>query len=281
MNRNNASTWLAGGVLSLSLALGGALLLTADAGNPSCPDGKCKLKPAPRPTPMQPKRPRPQPRPCPGTDARCLAVGEVSAKDGKSSWVNGREADGEVLTADFPGTLYMKNIGSYKDGAGMCVMTSITMCAKYLGLADYYDLRDWCANEPGGGYRTKVDNQIRRYEKAKGIAAPVAYLQYEGPDPGPVLEAIDRARLPLAHTYGWSPRYNSRIAHMVAGVKHSGRLAVVLDNNPMTDFDIGSNKIFEWMSRAEMIRRAKLGQGGNLWLFAWLAPPPPPCPKVE
>lgn len=97
--------------------------------------------------------------------------------------------------------------------------------------------------------------------------------------------------MPFAHSYGWSPRYHGRIAHMVADCHYGttgsgpngtqGKYAAVLDNNPMDDFHPEQNQIFEWMDKSEMIRRGKLGQGGNFWLFAWLAPPPPPVPKVE
>lgn len=240
---------------------------------PNCPLKKPK-KPLPKPAPKKPK-------PKPWGNRKSLAVCQGGEEDAEqSSWVNGRESEGEVLTADFPGTLYMSNIGSKRDGAGMCVMTSIEMLCHYLGMEDYYGLRDWCAREPGGAYRQKVADQIERFEKARGITNRASYLQYEGPNPEPLLEEIDKAGLPFAHSYGWSPRYHQRIAHMVANTKFSGRFSAVLDNNPMNDFDPATNHIFEWMSREEMIRRAKLG-GGNMWIFVWLVPPPPPCPKVR
>lgn len=289
----NTTALLLGGLAVVCVAAMIPVAMLDETPPARCPNGKCPVKPPPA-SPKKPDTPVPQPSPKPkpwphcgyqtvGLGSNGVSKGEISAVSvyvgGKESWVNGRESHGEVLTADFPPSFYMQNIGSHKDGAGMCVMTSITMCAKYLGLKDYYGLRDWCANEPGGAYRGKVDDQIHRYEKALGIANPVPYLQYEGPDPGPILEAIDKARLPFAHTYGWSPRYHSRIAHMVADC-HYGTLAAVLDNNPMSDFDVPNAKMFEWMDRNEMIRRAKLG-GGNMWVHCWLAPPPPPCPKVK
>lgn len=176
----------------------------------------------------------------------------------------------------------MQNIGSKVDGLGMCVNTSIETLCHFLGLKQYYGYRDWTAAKEGGGsYSKKVDRQIAAWEKAMGIADPIPYLQYEGPNPESILEALDRAGLPYAHSYGWSPRYSGRIAHMVANCKYNGGYSAVLDNNPMQDFSPAENKIFEWMSKEEMIRRAKLGQGGNMWIFAWLAPPPPPVPKAD
>lgn len=299
---NRAVIIVAGGALAACLALGSvAMLVSSDT--PTCPGGKCPLPP-PDPSPNKPKpAPKPEPknprRPCPGTTAGYQTVGLGSAcgqcnpyvpwlpcpsddddQADKESWVNGRESNGEVLTADFPGSLYMSNIGSKRDGAGMCVATSITMLFRYLGLRPYYDFRDFAAREPGGAYSAKIDDQLRRYEKAKGITTPIRYLQYEGPDPGPILDAIDKANLPFAHSYGWSPRYNHRIAHMVANCKYNGALSAVLDNNPMSDFDPASAHMFEWMPKEEMVRRAKLG-GGNMWIFCCLEPPPPPCPKVD
>lgn len=194
----------------------------------------------------------------------------------KSSWVNGRRHEGETITADFPGSLYMSNIGSKVDGAGMCVMTSIEILAHYLGLTDYYGLRDWCAQEKGGAWPEKVDRQIAAFEKAHGITRRAPYLQYTGSDPTAVLDRLDQAGLPFAHSYSYSPRYPRRIAHMVSNVKFSGKYSVVLDNNPMNDLHPESNEMFEWMSKEEMLKRAG---GREIWIFAWLAPPPPPVPQ--
>lgn len=196
---------------------------------------------------------------------------------GPTSWVNGRSHDNETLTADFPGSLYMQNIPSRVDGAGMCVMTSIEILAHYLGLTDYYGIRDRCAEEPGGGWPEKVVRQIAAWEKAKGIK-PIPYLQYAGSDPRAVLERLDKAGLPFAHSYSYSPRYGGRIAHMVANVKFGGKYSVVLDNNPMNDLHPETNEMFEWMPKEEMLRRAG---GREIWIFAWLAPPPPPVPAVS
>ena len=271
---------------------------------PDCPnDPDCPHCPRPKPGP----HPQPQPKPwgphaapsvegecpcgpecCCGDDCRCpgcpchrIADDDDDEADGdRSSWVNGRSSKGETLTCDFPDQLWISNIGSHRDGAGMCVMSSIEMCALYLGLDQYKGLRDWCANEPGGAYPEKVSDQIPRFEKAKNIPTEkrVPFLQYEGRDVESFLAEVDRAGLMAGITYGRSPRYGrDTIYHMVATPK-CGRtgLNVVLDNNPIGG--VGPGHLFEWMSHREMMARIVHADGNEGWCFAWLACPPPPIP---
>jgi hypothetical protein len=195
------------------------------------------------------------------------------------SHVGGNTYDGEELTCDLPGDQHIKNIGSRRDGAGMCVMSSVEMAARWDGLEEYRGLRDWCANEAGGAYPEKVDDQLKRYAKAKGLPEP-RYFQYTGEDPGPLLELIDTTGRMAAVAYGTSPRYGGQaINHMVCCPKYSGKYGVVLDNNfPGADR-------YEWIPRAELIRRMKTaaGPGGRAthspaWVFVWLDAPPPPVP---
>lgn len=187
------------------------------------------------------------------------------------SFINGRQHAGEVLDCDLPETEQIRNIGSHVDGAGMCVMSSIEMSARWNGMDELRGLRDWCANERGGGYPSKVTKQIEAFCRAKQIPVP-PYLQYEGPDPGPVIEAAAKSGRMACITYGTSPRYMGPIAHMTCCPKFSGRFAVCLDNN----FP-GESK-YEWMDRDELIRRVKY-PGSSGWVFVWLTSPPPPSPK--
>lgn len=186
------------------------------------------------------------------------------------AFVAGRQHAGEVLDCDLPGELQLKNIGSRVDGAGMCVMSSIEMAALWQGMDEYKGLRDWCAREPGGGYPEKVDKQLAAFCRAKGLPPP-RYLQYEGPDVEPVLEAALRGGRMACVTYGWGERYGQPIAHMVCCAKYTGQFGVVLDNNYPGEAQ------YEWMPRAELARRVKLPRQSG-WVFVWLAPPPPPSP---
>src|SRR5262249_1613552 len=97
------------------------------------------------------------------------------------------------------------------------------------------------------------------------------YLQYQGRDPRPLLEAIDRTGRMACMTYGYGPRYGGTIAHMVCCVKFSGEWAVGLDNN------FPGEEASGWLSFDEMLRRIQYPTGAA-WVFVWLTPPPPPIP---
>ncbi len=200
---------------------------------------------------------------------------EGPALEGKDSAIGGRTKGEEVLDVDLPGKLHIKNIGSKVDGAGMCVMSSIEMAARVQNMDPRWQgLRDWCANDPGGAYPQKVVEQLDAYAKAKGIPnVRDSYIQYEGPDPWPIIEAaLKSGRCPCI-TYGYSPRYGKEIAHMVCAVKGAdGKYGVVLDNN----FPGEDN--YEWMDIPELKRRVNYPNRSG-WVFVWLAPPPPPSPR--
>lgn len=196
---------------------------------------------------------------------------------GRQSLVNGPRLEGEAVTCDYPTTEHMWNIGG-RDGAGMCVMSSIEMSAIYQGLEQMRGLRDWCAREDGGAYPSKVDDQLQRFCKAKRIEVP-PYLQYEGPDPGPIMDLADRTGRLICCTYGYSPRYVSArnpagvIYHMVCAPRCRDRLGVVMDNNAVGG--VNKQNLSEWMTRDELIRRVRFHRNSG-WVFVWLAPPPPP-----
>ena len=196
----------------------------------------------------------------------------ILAQRGGSA-VAGRAYEGEELAADLPGREHIKNIGSRLDGAGMCVFSSVEMAARWQGLESFRGWRDWCAqNYRGGGYPSKVDALVKVWCQKKGIAIP-PYVQYEGRDPKPILELCDRTGRMACITYGYSPRYGGgTIYHMTCCPKFGGRWAVCLDNN------FPGEDRYEWMMLDEMVRRVK-HPGGSAWVFAWLAPAPPPCPR--
>ncbi len=186
---------------------------------------------------------------------------------------------GLTLTCDLPASQQMQNIGSKVDGSGMCVFTSVEMAARYQGLEQWRGFRDWCAqNYPGGGDPDKLAQLIAAYAKAKGLTVP-PFVQYQGQSPEPVLDMIDKTGRMACFAYGYSPRYGSYINHMVCGPKFGKDLATVLDNN----FTGETN--YEWVTRAELVRRLKVGadQRGRAvaepaWVFVWLTPTPPPIP---
>jgi hypothetical protein len=207
-----------------------------------------------------------------------------------TSWVNGRVYQGEAVDVDLPESQQIVNIGSHKDGAGLCVTSAAEMSFRWAGVESMRGLRDWCANEPGGADPAKLDDQIARFCAEKKQPIP-PYVQYEGADPLPILQAALKSGRAVAGTYGWSPRYKDRngqilpyIAHMVLYVHAgNGQFVAVLDDNfcgppnPKGNFPGGSQAI-EWMSAETAVHRCKWPMRTG-WLFIPLAPPPPPSPR--
>lgn len=186
------------------------------------------------------------------------------------SIVGGPEHAGDAVTCDLPGVEHLANIGSRRDGRGMCVMTSIEMAARWHGLDQLRGLRDWCAGQPGGAYPAKVDRQLGEFCSARRISIP-RYLQFQGRDPGSILDLCDRTGRMACITYNSSPRYPGPIVHMVCCVKYGDRWAVALDCN------FPGDHCYEWMSRDELLRRMPLADA-QAWIFVWLNPGPPPSP---
>lgn len=222
----------------------------------------------------------------------CLACigADVAPAGFGPSVVGGKSHQGEEVTADLPLPEMMWNIGSRVDGYGMCVMTSIEQAARYQGIESHRGLRDWAAKFPGGAWPQKVDDQLARYAREKGLTDPPGYLQYNGGDDAEfrtLLELIDRTGRIACIAYGYSPRYGSAINHMVFSPKcGSGQFACIVDNNKIGGVTDAEASRYEWMSRAELIDRMKTNADrfgrpvkANPWVFVWLAPPPPPPPS--
>lgn len=182
--------------------------------------------------------------------------------------------DGKTeVVIDLPVDQRMRNIGSKRDGLGMCVSTSMTHAARWHNMREWLTFRDWCAEFPGGGYPSKMDKQVREFAKEKGIPCPM-FLQYEGTDPTIIEEAL-AAGLCVSNTYCGRDgvRYSGHISHMVNTVylSRKNNLAAIMDNN-------GKAEDLIWMSFDEYVERWTDGGRGG-WVFLWLVapPPPPPC----
>ena len=210
-----------------------------------------------------------------------IGVSQMAADH--ASKVAGPVMDGHEITCDLAPAQQFANTGSRLDGAGLCVFTSMEMAARYQGLEQMRGFRNFVAEHfTGGGWPDRTDKVLQAWWKFKGIE-PVLYYQYEGRDPEPVMEVLDRTRRMACITYGWSPRYGQPIAHMVCAPRFNGDYGVVLDNNFVAtkEADGSYNEgVFEWMPKAELIRRMKLGTG-SAWVFAWMPPPPPPPARAK
>ena len=173
------------------------------------------------------------------------------------------------LCCDLPAPERIHNVGSQVDGAGMCVMSSVEMGARYANLEELRGLRDWCAKQPGGAYPAKVDRQLAEFCRARGVPVP-EYAQDEGLGLDTVRAVLQTGRIACVTYDGRDGvRYRGRIAHMVCVVHCDEKYVCVLDNNAVGDHD------FLWMTPAEFESRFR---GGGGWAFFWTAPPPPPPP---
>ena len=171
----------------------------------------------------------------------------------------------EEIQIDLPGGQQMKNTGG-KDGAGLCVFTSIEHSGRWQNVDSILGLQQKMTKEQGGGYPSKVEKMLAKY------CDGAQYLQYEGSDPALIKLALTTGRMPSV-TYGYSPRYSGKIAHMVNAVHLTEKWAAILDNNFPGDTK------YEWMTPAEFKKRWVSGGGG--WCVVVLAPPPPPMPYNE
>jgi hypothetical protein len=200
----------------------------------------------------------------PGIAVLCLLSSVLWLQAGDSK-VGGRTSpDGtEEIQVDLPGQEHMKNKGG-KDGAGLCVFTSIEIAGHWMNVEDLRGLQEKMTHEDGGGWPEKVDNVMEKY------APSVQYLQYSGNDPSIIKLALKTGRM-VGVTYGYSPRYKGKISHMVDCVHFTDKWAAVLDNN------FPGEDQYEWMAPDEFLNRWKQGSGG--WVIVVLSGnPPPPIP---
>jgi hypothetical protein len=182
-----------------------------------------------------------------------ITIGGPTAPDGKTE-----------VACDLPVDLRTKNVGG-RDGAGLCVFSSIGHSARWQHETRLEDFQQKMRAEPGGGYPEKVDAMIAKY------GAGTAYLQYEGKDPQILEQALASGRMPAVTYNGHDPHYgNATIAHMVNLVFLDDRWACVLDNNFVEENSL------VWLSRHDFLQRWTGGRSG--WVVVLLAPPPPPVP---
>ncbi len=158
----------------------------------------------------------------------------------------------------------MKNVGG-RDGAGLCVFTSIMHASRYQNELRLWNFQKQMTAELGGGYPSKVDAMIAKYGNG------TRYLQYEGSDPSILEAALKSGRMPGVTYNGHDCHYRGTIAHMVNLVYLDANTACILDNNFIADGEL------VWMTRQEFLTRWSGGGGG--WTVILLAPAPVPVPN--
>jgi hypothetical protein len=178
-----------------------------------------------------------------------------------SAEVGGPTYHGVEIEIDLPAAQHIKNFGAPADGKGLCVFASLSMAARWHNLRALFDLIHEI--QEGGGWPEKVDAVLKQH------APGVEYVQYEGTDPAILDRALGEGHM-VCITYGYGERYQMQtIYHMVCLVHLDRELAAILDNNfPGT---------YEWMPRAEALRRF-CHPDGKFWAVVFMAPPPPPIP---
>lgn len=192
-----------------------------------------------------------------------VAMSRPQPSPASGDHIGGSTFDGRTLSIDLPQSEHLKNKGG-RDGAGLCVFTSIDHASRWQNETDLIGFRDFMTKYPGGGYPEKVD----AYIKKKAPDGQVDYIQSTTADVKLLELALKTGRM-VCITYGYSPRYGENIYHMVNLVYLDDKWGVVLDNNfPDT---------YEWVPRDELLRRWKIQDGG--WQVILLNPPPPPAPK--
>lgn len=207
--------------------------------------------PLPVPVPVRP-RPCPGPGPCPREDL----VGKPV--------VDGPSHDGKEVQCDLPVDLRQHNVGG-RDGAGLCVFTSIMHSARYQNERRLWNFQADMRKEPGGGYPAKVDAMVKKY------GAGTQYIQYEGRDPSILELSLKCGKMPGVTYNGMDQvHYSGRIAHMVSLVYLDSTAACILDNNFVGERDL------VWMTRDDFLQRWT--GGGSGWAVILLSGRPPPVP---
>lgn len=183
---------------------------------------------------------------------------------------------GEVASCDIPLSQHLANsVG--RDGAGLCVFTSIDHAGRWHNVAALIGMRDYMKQFPGGGWPEKVDKYIARRCSELGMPIP-KYVHLRSYDAG-LLRAAIRNGFMVCVTYYVSPsgRYGGqRISHMV-NLIHTDRD----DSDNSESWGILDNnypKTIEWLSRKEF-ERASGARDGHFWAMIFLEPPPPPVSR--
>jgi hypothetical protein len=197
----------------------------------------------------------------PPVDQHIHDIGEM--KEGGDTSPSGVE-----IQCDLPAALRKQNVGG-RDGAGLCVFTSIMHASRYQNEKRLWNFQADMQKELGGGYPDKVDKMIAKYGPG------TKYIQHEGGDLDFLYQALMTGRMVSVTYDGRDPRYGrQRIAHMVNLVhldppEKSPRYAGILDNN--------FTKEVLWMT-VEEFKSRWLGNSGG-WAVVLLAPRPPLAPR--
>ncbi len=267
------------GVLAGLCTIALAVVVFAAFGNASSDD----LPPQPAPFVVPIIIPGPLPSPAPnsrtprkpflpwrdvgaGTPAKGTLGGTISP-DGK-----------EVVMIDLPRQCRMKNVGG-RDGAGLCVFTSINHMAFWQSVGWLQDLQKRMRAKPGGGYPEKVDRMLEEFYDGK---IQGEYVQNTDCSLDFLRDVLETGRMPgITYNGVLDPNYGyKKISHMLNLIHLTGPSeaglgwAAVFDNN-----FIDPEKQAVWMRPDALDWMLTDGHTRKGWAIVLLAPAPLPIPK--
>lgn len=259
------------------LVAAAATILGLTAGHRSGNGNASTVQPAPivipvmpTPGPVQPDERRPHPR-RPWRETAAQEAADVDPFNPQPVFADRAGPTGVAPTVDYPEDMWFKNIGSKKDGAGMCVFTAFEFSALWAGLEEFRGFRDWCAAKyPGGGTPDKLQKLVDAYCKEKNFKAP-DIKQYEGTDVAWIKQCLRNGWLPGC-TLFHSARYKGPGQQPLPIIYHMTNCAgewCILDNN-FPDY--------EWYA-GEKAFEAAVKDHGKYWGFCIVAPGAPPIPR--
>lgn len=177
--------------------------------------------------------------------------------------------DGLPAQIIFPLEQRLHNTGG-RDGAGLCVFTSIEHSARWQNVPQLVGFQKWMTSRPGGGHPQKVDQMIEAICKERGLPKP-SYIQVQNGDLEVLKQACESGRMPaITYCVSATGRYGGkRVAHMISLIHCDGKWFGCLDNN--------MEKEIEWLNEAEF-KKTYTGMGGG-WCVILLSAGSPPDPK--
>jgi hypothetical protein len=192
--------------------------------------------------------------------------------------------DGTRAICDLPIERHVQNIGG-SDGAGLCVYTSVQLCADWHNASQLATFQKWASRRPGGSYPEKLDADITAFCASQSLPVP-AYVQHQGGDESFLDLAMKTGRMVGVTYAGVDGFYRGPVAHMVNLCHLDADSACIVDNNRAG--------AYVWMSRKQFLARWRgLYDNGTMmtvregnqtyrvgggWAFVLLNAPPPPYP---
>lgn len=171
---------------------------------------------------------------------------------------DGRDPEtGRQVAIRVPPEIRQKNTGG-SDGAGLCVIASVTTAGRYQGVPGIDRLWEAAKQRPGGYYPEKLEALVGE------ILPGEKFGSYVGKDTK-VVENLVRSGYVVGTTTNTGAIYGGQpIHHMVDTVHLDESAAAIIDNN--------KPEVEIWTDRSTYDERFVDGEEG--WAFVWSRSPP-------